>query len=353
MVDVYDHHFELIADLHYRFHIRDTVIGKFAYVNQTVFTGKNLHECPKRHQAHGLALVSGADFNFPCKQVDLFFRLVGVNLVRRPDNDRTVVRDIDRHAELFDHAANHAAAGADDGADFVRRHLECHHPRRKLAEFVPRLVNDLVQVIEDLQPGRPGLFKSLLHDFEVDALDLDVHLQGRNSLGRASDLEVHVAGVVFGALYVGQDSMIAIFTCDKAHGDSGHRRGNRHAGVHQRERSAAHAGHGCRPIGTDDVGNDPNGVGKFVLRGKYRRERSSGKRAVTDFSPSGKPEPSGLSRREGWEIVMVYEIAFRFGTQRVDALAFTERCEGYGADNLCFAPRKNGGSVHAGEISHL
>ena len=36
-------------------------------------------------------------------------------------------------------------------------------------------------------------------------VDLDVHLQGGDALGRAGDLEIHIAEVVFDALDVGQD----------------------------------------------------------------------------------------------------------------------------------------------------
>ena len=61
--------------------------------------------------------------------------------------------------------------------------------------------------------------------------------------GGAGDLEIHVAEVVLVALDVGeQDEFVARFL-DEADRNAGHRLLDRHAGVHQGERSAADRGH--------------------------------------------------------------------------------------------------------------
>ncbi len=83
---------------------------------------------------------------------------------------------------------------------------------------------------QDVQTTSLGLLQSLLHDLFGDAFDLDVHLQGGNALSGTGHLEVHVAQVIFVTQDVGQDDEALAFL-DQAHGDTGHRRLHRHAGV--------------------------------------------------------------------------------------------------------------------------
>ena len=58
------------------------------------------------------------------------------------------------------------------------------------------------------------------------------------NVGRAGDLEVHVAEGVLGTEDVGEGRVLALGE-DEAHGDAGDRRLDRHAGVHQRQADEA------------------------------------------------------------------------------------------------------------------
>ena len=51
-----------------------------------------------------------------------------------------------------------------------------------------------------------GLFHRLAHDFDRDALHLDVHLHGGDAVDGAGNLEVHLAESVFEALDIRQDA---------------------------------------------------------------------------------------------------------------------------------------------------
>ena len=71
------------------------------------------------------------------------------------------------------------------------------------------------------------LFLRRLHDVDGDALHFDVHLERRDALGVAGDLEVHVAERVFRAQDVGEDDGFELFTTtgrfrtqNKTHGDA-------------------------------------------------------------------------------------------------------------------------------------
>ena len=85
-----------------------------------------------------------------------------------------------------------------------------------------------------MQTRRLGLFQSHLHDLLVDALDLDVHLQGGNPLGRTGDLEVHVAKVIFVTQDIGEHGKL-VAVLDQAHGNTCNGCLQRHTGCHQRQ----------------------------------------------------------------------------------------------------------------------
>ena len=59
-------------------------------------------------------------------------------------------------------------------------------------------------LVEDVQPAAARLVERLAHHLGGDAADLDVHLQRGDAVGRAGDLEVHVAVVILGAGDVGR-----------------------------------------------------------------------------------------------------------------------------------------------------
>ena len=77
--------------------------------------------------------------------------------------------------------------------------------------------------VEDVEAAGARLLERLLEDLAAEPLDLDVHLEGRDPLARARDLEVHVAVVVFLAGDVGQDRE-ALAVGDEAHRDARRRR---------------------------------------------------------------------------------------------------------------------------------
>ena len=73
--------------------------------------------------------------------------------------------------------------------------------------------------LEDVEASGARLGERLLEDLAAQALDLDVHLERRDALARAGDLEVHVAVVVLLAGDVGEDRE-AVAVGDEAHRDA-------------------------------------------------------------------------------------------------------------------------------------
>ena len=100
-------------------------------------------------------------------------------------------------------------------------------------------VERLRHLAEDVHAAVLGLGQGDLHDLLGDAGDLDVHLQRGDAALGAGDLEVHVAEMILVAEDVGENGKALVLE-DEAHGDARGRPLQRHAGIHQRQRRAAH-----------------------------------------------------------------------------------------------------------------
>ena len=181
---------------------------------------------------------------------------------------------------------------------------------------------------------------------KVTPCDLDVHLQSGDALVGAGHLEVHVAQVVFHAGDVGEHHVVvALF--DEAHGDAGHRAGDRHAGVHQGEGGGADAGHGAGTVGFQGLRDQADGVGELLFIGDDRDERPLGEGAVTDLAPAGAAHEAGLAHAEGRELVVVHEALGLFDVQAVDALLVPGRAQGEQGEDLSLAAGEEAGAVRA------
>jgi len=135
----------------------------------------------------------------------------------------------------------------------------------------------------------PGLVECLPQDVAGEIVDLDVHLHGGHALFGPADLEVHVAGVVFIAEDIGEDDHL-VALLQEPHGDPGDGGADRNPGIHQGEASTADGGHRRRPVGREDVGDDPDGVGKLLLG------RQDGRSALRDRPPWPISRLPGLRR---------------------------------------------------------
>ena len=172
---------------------------------------------------------------------------------------------------------------------------------------------------EDVQAAVLGLAERDLHDLFGDAVDLDVHLQRGDAVGGAGHLEVHVAEMILVAEDVGEHREALAFL-DQAHGDAGDRLGQRHAGIHQRQRGAADRRHRRRAVGLGDLGDDAQRVGELLGGRQHRADGAPGELAVADFAAAGRTHAAGLTDRVGREVVVKEERLLVHAGQRVDIL---------------------------------
>ena len=259
---------------------------------------------------------------------------------------------LDGGAGLLLDTADDLATGADDVADLVNRNLDRDDARRVLGQLLARGGNLLEHGVEDEGAAALGLAERLGEDLGGQALGLVVHLQGGDALGRAADLEVHVAEEVLEALDVGQNDVLVTFL-DEAHGHAGNGALDGHAGVHERERRAAGRRHGRRAVGLHDLGDDADGVRELLLVGDHRLERARRQGAVAELAALGGAHAADLAGAVRREVVLVDVALALDRIDRVEALPLVEHAERDDREDLRLAALEQAGAVGARQVVRL
>ena len=221
-----------------------------------------------------------------------------------------VVHHVNLHAGSLDNPADFLAARTDQVADLVRGNIQHEEVRSVERNFRARGRDRLVHDVQNLQARLAGLRQGFAHHGDADARDLDIHLQRRNSLPRAGNFEIHVAVVIFGAGDVREDGVFIAFD-DQAHGDARASGLERHARVHQSERTAANRGHGRGTVRFQNVRNAAHRVREIRFRGHQIRKSAFGQSAVSDFAASGTTQEFHFAHGERREVVMQHEVLER------------------------------------------
>ena len=150
-----------------------------------------------------------------------------------------------------------------------------------------------------------GLLERGPHDVERDSLDLDIHLQRGDAFCGASDLEVHVAVVIFEALDVREDGP-SVAVRHQPHRDAADHLLDRNTGVHQREGRAARRGHRRGAVRFERLADDAAGVRELLLRRQDREDRALGERSVADLAAARAAHHAHLADGERREVVVVH-----------------------------------------------
>src|SRR5699024_3837252 len=270
---------QLIADLF------DPIVGNLRNVHQAITPRHQIDERAEIHQAHDLAFVDLAGFDIAGDVLDALDGQIRCRLVDRGHVDGAVVLDVDIGAGFFRDAADRGAALADHVTDLVDVDLDGEDAWRPFGGFLTRRGDGVVHGGQAMQTPFQRLLQRYLHDLAGDAADLDVQLQRRDAVLRAGHLEVHVAEMVLVTENIGEHGEL-VAVLDQTHGDTGHRRADRHAGIHQRQAAAAHRGHGGRTVGFGDFGDDLHDVGEFLLQiRQHTHDGALGELAMADFTP--------------------------------------------------------------------
>ena len=257
-------------------------------MEEAVLAGQDVDERPELGDVHDPAGVLGAEVRGRRveDELDPTAGFLDGRRFLRADRDRphgAVVGHRDVGAGLLGDGVDDLALRPDDLADLVDGDLEADDLGCGRAHVVAGGGDRAFHDVEDRQPGLFGLVQRSGEHVGGQPVDLGVELQRGDELAGSGDLEVHVAERVFGAEDVGEGRVFA-FGVDQTHRDAGHRRLDRHAGVHEAQRRAAHRRHRGRAVRGEHVGDDPQRVGPFLGAGDHGHEGSFGQRAVPDLA---------------------------------------------------------------------
>src|SRR5213083_2312329 len=326
------------------------VLGDLRDVQEPLGVGDDLHERAVLDDLLDLTEIDPVELDLAADVLDHRDGLLHRRLVRREHGDPAVVLDVDLGARLLLNPPHDLAAGADDLADLLLADLDRDEPGRVRAELGAWLLDRLAHLGEHDHPRFARLPERLAHDLERDPRGLDVHLERGDPLLRPGHLEVHVAVVVLAAHDVGQDPDLVAFL-DESHRDAGHGGLQRDTSVHEGHGGAAYGGHGRRPVGLEDVRDDPDGVREGFLGRQHGLDSAMGEGAVTDLASARSAEPLDLARGEGGEVVVEHEVAVRIAFEGFHLLLVVLCAQGRRHQGLGFAAREQRGAVGARQVA--
>ncbi len=321
-------------------------------MQEAIGVGEDLDEGAEVRDALDGALVDHANLGLSDQALDDVEGTAHGALVGGRHVDGAVVFDVDLDARLVDDALDGLATGADDDTDLVGLDLDGGDARGPLGHGLSGSGQGLEHLAEDVQTAFASLIEGGGQHFAGQALDLDVHLDGGDATGRATDLEVHVAHVVFVTEDVRENGDLVPFL-DETHGDPGDGGLDGHASVHEAEGAAAHGSHRRGAVGLENFADDAGGVGELLVVGNHALERALREVAVTDFASSHRADALDLTGAERGEVVVQKERLVRVAHERVDLLLVGAGAQGGGHEGLGFAALEDGGPMRAREHADL
>ena len=275
-------------------------------MKQSVLSGEEFDEGAKVSDADDLSVIDLSDLHALREHLDLFTCGVYGSLIGCADGDDALVINFEVGPGLLLDASYDASAWPDESADFLGIDDDADKSRCVFTELGPRTLYTTEHRTQELQTRLTGLFESIPEHVQTHTRDLDVHLECGHAVLCAGHLEVHVAVMVLGTLYVGQDDVLVTFH-DKTHRYAGDGIFDGHAGVHQTKRSAADGRHGRGAVGLHDVADKTSGVWKNLFRRHNRSQRPLGKRTVTYVASTRSTHGFDLIHAERREVVMEHE----------------------------------------------
>ena len=347
--------FESIADIEYTFEGFGSLPLVLADMHEAFFAWEEFHEGTKLYDTCDCGCVNLPHFGNGADIFDPFDGGVDGVFVDGGDIDDTDFAfffDIDDGVGLFLNFLDDFATLTDYGTNEVLRNLYLDDARYEWFVIFARFGNSRLDVVEDVETTLASLLKSFGEDVVGEAVDLDIHLAGGYTVASATNLEVHIAEVIFVAEDVGEDCPFVAFR-DESHGDACNRFADFDTCVHKSQTSSTYGSHRGGAVGFEDVGNDADGVGAFGFGRKDLLESAPSEVSVTDFTAREAAVAFDFTGSETWEVVVEEEAACAFNDGAVDDLLIELGAEGDSRERLCFTTSEYGGAVSRREVAYF
>ena len=319
-----------------------------------VLAGSQLHESAQvGDDALDLTVVESAHLGF---KDDVLYGLASGTAgldVAAGNKDAAVVVDVYLAAGVGGDLLDDLAAGADDLPDLVGIDLHLYHLGGGLGQLLAGLGNGLEHDgVQYLEAGLLGDGEGFLDYLVLEAVVLQIHLDGGDALLGTGHFEVHFTVEVFDALDIYESGEV-LAVLDKAAGDAGHRGLDRHTGVHKGQGSAADGTLGSGAVGGEHLGDYADGVGEVLHIRDNGLQSLFHQSAVTVFPAAGGAAGTGLAGGVGGHIVVVHEALFFLFPNGVQLLALAESGQGGYGQDLGLAPGKETGAVYQRNDAHF
>ena len=323
-------------------------------MNHALLAGSVLHEAAELLDAGDLTGVDLADLGLEDDGGDGGLASLGLSGVDSGDADGTVVVDVHLGTGLGLDLLDHGAALTDDLADLVGIDLHDGHLGSELGNGLAGLRNGLQNdLVDDVVTACVGLLQSLLDDLGGQTVDLQIHLDGGDTLVSTGHLEVHVAVEVLKTLDVDHGIPRAVLGGDQTAGDTGDGSGDRHTGVHQSQGRAADRALGGRAVGGDHVRDQTDGVGELLGGGQHGDQGTLGQSAVTDLAAAGRTGGLSLTGGEAGHVVVVHVALLGLVVDTVQHLSLGQSTQSGNGQHLGLATGEETRAVGAGQNADL
>ncbi len=222
--------------------------------------------------------------------------------------------------------------------------------------FRSRLSDSLCHhLIHDVQTSFSGAGDGFLDDRTSQTMNLNVHLDGSDTLVCTGYLKVHIAKEVFQALDIGQYDIIVI--CISGHqttGNTCYRTGNGHTCCHQGHGRCADRCLRCRTIGFKCLRYSTDCIWEYFLAWQYRQQCTLCQCAMSDLTTTRTTAWFGLTYRVGREVIVMH-ISLRcfIDIQTIDLLYLRQRCQCTHIADLGLSTGEHSRTMYSGNQIHF
>jgi len=323
-------------------------------VNHTFLTGSKFNESSDRNDLCNLTLVDSADLGLEYDALDDLLSSESAVAVDRGDEYATVVLDIDLSAGISDDLLNNLTARTDNFSDLIGMDVHGDHLGSVRRYLVARTGDSLENVlVDDVVSTLMSNLECLLDDLGCKTVDLEVHLNGCDTLVSTCYLEVHIAVKVLKSLNVDHCGPRTVLLGDKTAGDTCNGSCDRNTCVHKSEGGTANGCLRCGTVRGNHLGNATDGVGELVDSRKYGEQRTLCESAVTDLAASGRTGSLSLTCGEAGHIVVVDISLLSLLVDIVEELNLADRTKRTNCKNLSLTSGEHTAAVNSRNESYL
>ena len=166
-------------------------------MDQAITVWHKVHKRTKVHNFHNGTIINLTFFWFGNNTFDPIDSSLSNRSIHSGHRHDTIFVDIDSSACFFCDFTNGLTTRTDHITNLFLVNLEGLNTWSIRTDFCTWFSNGFSHLTQNVHTTFMSLLQSNLHDFFGDGCDLNIHLQSGHAVFCTSDLEVHIAQVIF------------------------------------------------------------------------------------------------------------------------------------------------------------